>query len=291
MSLTFQWKGNEFKCDSLPHSYPLLKPLYLEYEHTWNGHVMSEWCNNHWEVAIYSCLAYLTFVFGGGWVMKTFDLKYNLKPLLAVWNLMLATFSFIGAIRVVPQLLFILNKYGFERTVCAHPETTVGAGASGLWTTLFVLSKIPELGDTVFIVLRRRPVIFLHWYHHVSVLLYCWHSYATHAANGGYFIGMNYSVHAVMYFYYFLMAINRKPTWINPIFITIFQLSQMVVGIFVCVAVYYYKNILNHPCAVTDENMLAGGVMYFSYFLLFLNFLLQRFVFKQPVQVKKPKKA
>lgn len=36
-------------------------------------------------------------------------------------------------------------------------------GETGLWAFLFVLSKIVELGDTAFLVLRKRPIIFLHW--------------------------------------------------------------------------------------------------------------------------------
>ena len=45
---------------------------------------------------------------------------------------------------------------------------------SGFWATMFVLSKVPELGDTIFIVLRKQPLIFLHWYHHATVLVYSW---------------------------------------------------------------------------------------------------------------------
>ena len=28
----------------------------------------------------------------------------------------------------------------------------------------------------VFLIIRKKEVIFLHWYHHVTVLLFCWHS-------------------------------------------------------------------------------------------------------------------
>ena len=54
-----------------------------------------------------------------------------------------------------------------------------------LWhVTLCRRRKIPELIDTVFIVLRKKPLIFLHWYHHVTVVLYCWHSFAQRSSAG-----------------------------------------------------------------------------------------------------------
>jgi hypothetical protein len=38
-----------------------------------------------------------------------------------------------------------------------------GDGATGLWTMLFVVSKVAELFDTVILVLKGKEPIFLHW--------------------------------------------------------------------------------------------------------------------------------
>ena len=77
----------------------------------------------------------------------------------------------------------------YEDTVCTIPTNAWGNGPTGLWVMLFIFSKIPELIDTAFIVLRKKPLIFLHWYHHITVLLFCWSSYSSVAGSGLYFVG------------------------------------------------------------------------------------------------------
>jgi len=49
---------------------------------------------------------------------------------------------------------------------------------------------------------------------------------------------MNYGVHALMYFYFFLTSCGYRPRW-NGI-VTFLQISQMFVGVAVCTAVAYY---------------------------------------------------
>ncbi len=63
-----------------------------------------------------------------------------------------------------------------------------------------------EFGDTVFIVLRKRPVIILHWYHHTTVLVFCWHSYRELTSMARWFVAVNYAVHSCMYTYYAVRA-------------------------------------------------------------------------------------
>ena len=131
-----------------------------------------------------------------------------------MWNLLLAVFSTIGACKTVPVLYHSLLDKGFVYTACTDPEQWYLNGPVGLWVGLFIFSKVtrnitaptgladlslwqlPELIDTVFLVLRGRNVIFLHWFHHLTVLLYCWHAYHNRVASGLWFAAMNFSVTA-----------------------------------------------------------------------------------------------
>jgi hypothetical protein len=91
---------------------------------------------------------------------------------------------------------------------------------------------------------------------------------------------MNYSVHASMYGYYFLMAMKMRPKWFNPIIITIFQISQMVVGVSVTLAGFYYYQ-TDPTCGIQNENNTAAFVMYGSYLFLFLQFFFGRYFKKK----------
>eukprot|EP01134_Creolimax_fragrantissima_P005335 CFRG5335T1 len=266
--------------------FPKVEALYpFTYENDWNGYQWAEYCKDNMTIPFVAVAIYYVCIFGGQYLMK--DRKaFDLRVPLAYWNLALALFSAYGSFRTVPHLLTNIYKNGFEDSMCVPAPESFGLGASGMATTLFIFSKFPELVDTVWIVLRKKPLIFLHWYHHITVLLFCWHAYATRSSAGLYFIAMNYSVHAVMYFYYYAMAVKIWPKFINPICITIFQLSQMVVGIFISAMGFYYRY-NSTPCAISDDNMAWGAAMYASYFYLFFEFLVKRYVIKSGKSDKK----
>ena len=85
------------------------------------------------------------------------------------------------------------------------------------------------------------------------------------------FIVVNFTIHAMMYTYYGLRAVGL---WIpKPIAmtITILQLSQMVVGVFVNSYAYRMK-VKNVECEVQRHHLQMGAIMYASYFILFAHF-------------------
>jgi len=258
---------------------PALKPFYTEFENNYNPDTVLHWMGRHWEVPIIAIVLYVAVITAGPKMMERSGLKLNLRYPIATWNALLSIFSFIGMMRTVPHLVMDIVEKDYMTTMCTPPYQNWGAGATGFWVQMFILSKIPELIDTVWLVLKGRDVIFLHWYHHITVLLYCWHAHTNEAGAGLYFVAMNYSVHAIMYGYYCLMALKMIPKGFPAYLITVAQIVQMLIGTGVCVASWYYM-LAGEKCHNTLENLIAGGLMYGSYLYLFLEFAVKRFILK-----------
>lgn len=177
-------------------------------------------------------------------------------------------------------MVWSLKTHGFFYSCCNSSFIDQG-NVSSFWTALFTLSKVLELGDTVFIVLRKQPLIFLHWYHHITVLWYCWFSYSEKIAPGRWFMVMNYVVHSFMYSYYCVRALQYQlPKWVN-MFITTLQVIQMIMGIVVNIVAY---NALNEgkQCHHNYRNIRFCLIMYFSYLVLFLHFFYSTYIVKKP---------
>lgn len=254
---------------------PGLSPFYFQWEKTYDAYPPFQFVQQHPFLAAGCSIVYGLAIIAGQRYMsdrKPFDLRWS----LAAWNLLLSIFSGWGMLRIVPHVLYNVSNFSGEELICNDAVSMYGCGATGLWVQLFVFSKIPELFDTLFIVLRKKKLLFLHWYHHITVLMFCWHSYVTVSPIGLYFCAMNYSVHFIMYGYYFLMAARILPKWFPAGVITAAQIGQMVVGVMITVASgMYYSS--GRTCSVKFENLVAGGVMYASYFALFVHFAVGRY--------------
>lgn len=269
----------------------MLGKAYAQFELYYDPTPVLEWMQSNNSIPIMAIVLYGVFIVLGQQFMKGRE-AWSWRRALAFWNLGLSVFSWIGMARTLPQLLHNLFTMSLRDNLCMNPEISYGSGSTGLWVQLFVLSKFPELLDTLFIVIHKKPLIFLHWYHHVTVLLYCWHSYVTKSPAGLFFVVMNYSVHASMYGYYFLMAMKLKPKWFNPIIITCFQISQMIVGVIVTILAFHYYNTdknEENPCQIQKENNVAAFLMYGSYLFLFLQFFFRRYYSVKATKSSQPK--
>ena len=170
------------------------------------------------------CVAlYLGIIFGLQRFMKN-RTPLNLRPALVAWSAFLALFSIIGATRLIPERFYTIQTHGWTYSVCTMEYHS---GPVGFWTFLFVLSKVFELGDTLFIVLRKHKLILLHWYHHVVVMICVFYATAVGQPFGRWFATINYTVHAIMYSYYTLRALRIRVPKIVAMMITAIQIAQV----------------------------------------------------------------
>lgn len=125
----------------------------------------------YWAFPLYVGALYIFAIFGIQWYMKDKP-AYKLQMPLFWWNLILGIFSILGFVRCLPAFVEMLMKpNGFYMSVCEKKNFDI---PSGFWMWAFVMSKFWELGDTIFIVLRKRPLVFLQWYHHLVTMSATW---------------------------------------------------------------------------------------------------------------------
>lgn len=251
----------------------------LPFEKSFDPDAFLTWSVRYWTLSFVYAAVYVCAIFVGRYYMSE-RRRFELRLPLILWSGFLAVFSIGGAVRTVPELVYDLRVFGWDYSVC-NPSYFYGPTA--FWAYTFVISKAYELGDTLFIVLRKQPLIFLHWYHHISVMIYVWYSYTDHTAPGRWFMVMNYTVHSFMYTYYTVRALRfRTPRWVS-IFITSIQILQMIMGIVVNLSTYVAKS-KGKFCQQSYENMRYSLTMYMSYFCLFAYFFYSSYVKSKPKQ-------
>jgi len=255
------------------------KPYEYEYKYffeTWTDGVEDKFLHFTQTYAYFPvvmAVIYASFLFYGQRYMRDRP-AFDLRMPLALWSGVLAIFSILGAARSIPELIYTIREYSFHHSMC-HPSFLYGV--PGFWAIMFVASKPYELGDTVFIVLRKQKLIFLHWYHHITVMLFAWRCYQEHLAPGRWYEVMNFTVHAFMYTYYTLRALRyRIPRWVQ-VGITSMQIAQMVVGCFTF-AYYYALRYYGNYCQMTPQAAFWGSLMYASYLLLFADFFRKAYI-------------
>jgi fatty acid elongase 3 len=187
---------------------------------------------------------YATLVLLGLRVMK------DRKP----WTLQIFSVVHSGFLCVLSLVMFLGIAYGaFQKLsgpggawslFCdASPEQR---GVLPFWVHIYWLSKFPELLDTAILVLRKKPVIFLHVFHHAVMTLmpFLW-------LKGNWTLvwfgcWMNCGIHVYMYFYYAASAGWGYNPWWKKL-LTSAQIGQFMLVLF-SIVLFLWTRSLGYDC-------------------------------------------
>ncbi|CAG0885144.1 unnamed protein product [Cyprideis torosa] len=256
------------------------------YSMSWEVHTSKElvkhvdFMNKYWSLSILIAVAYIFIIF---YVQELMEGRkpFKLKRSLIAWNSALAIFSIMGALKGVPFVISDTFNLGLSSVICYTSFMCDGCESAPIWVYLFAYSKVVELADTLFVVLRKKPLIFLHWYHHATVLIYTWYAVGMITPGGTYFISMNFTVHAMMYTYYAIRAAELHVPRRIQMALTLCQIVQMFLGIFINVKSIQYKRRFGESCMVHYSGIVASIGMYASYCVLFSLFFYKAYVKKE----------
>lgn len=81
------------------------------------------WIKENWHFSLVIALIYITLVHVGQYVMRNRD-KLHLYRSLIAWNLVMAGFSILGAVRFVPYFMYLVNTKGIVYSVCVLEKET-----------------------------------------------------------------------------------------------------------------------------------------------------------------------
>eukprot|EP00291_Cryptomonas_curvata_P022724 CAMPEP_0172166528 /NCGR_PEP_ID=MMETSP1050-20130122/9035_1 /TAXON_ID=233186 /ORGANISM="Cryptomonas curvata, Strain CCAP979/52" /LENGTH=231 /DNA_ID=CAMNT_0012837155 /DNA_START=93 /DNA_END=784 /DNA_ORIENTATION=- len=166
----------------------------------------------------------------------------KLRWLCAIHNFGLAFFSLAVLLGQLYETVLAAQRIGAYNVFCWQ-EPTPPNGRLYFWSYLFYLSKYYEFLDTVFIVLKKKPLDFLHCYHHAIVPLSAWMGFKgwyMPIITGSIF---NSAVHTVMYYYYGVVTLGGTVWWKR--YLTVFQIVQFCSGFGFTLAFYlmYFRDL------------------------------------------------
>jgi len=193
---------------------------------------------SHIQVPLAISILYLVSIYTIQSAMKERK-PYSLKIFTFVHNVFLTVLS---------TMMFIGTAYGaylkfqaqgfFEGLVCEQEDQPIH-GVMFYWSYIFYLSKFYELVDSFLLVLKKKPLIFLHVFHHFVMPYVCWAG-----LEGKWCMALwtsafwNSFVHIWMYYYYSVSTLGYSPWWKK--YLTGLQIYQFVSGVLYTTVYFYY---------------------------------------------------
>ncbi|GAA5832293.1 hypothetical protein JCM11251_004310 [Rhodosporidiobolus azoricus] len=229
--------------------------------------------STHAEVVV-AVAVYLIVIFGGQALMRG-SKPYRFKPLFMLHNFLLSSGSALLLALMLEEILPIVWNHGLFYAICADEAWTPRMETYYIINYYF---KYWELFDTVFLVVKKKPLQFLHVFHHTATAVLCYTQLNGRTSVSWVVITLNLFVHVLMYYYYFMTAAGYKIWWKR--YLTTLQITQFVIDLFtVYFATYSYFSATYWPtwptmgsCAGTEGAAIFGCALLTSYLFLFIAF-------------------
>eukprot|EP01132_Coremiostelium_polycephalum_P003798 gene3798-4727_t len=190
---------------------------------------------------------YLATIFGIKAFMKNRE-PFSLKSVVVGHNLILCLWSVIMCAGVIYEVFKRISSEGPLFTVC---EVAPGFNK-----------------DTVIIVLKKKPLIFLHVYHHCVVVWLCWYFLHSGWPLQIWVVFLNTFVHVFMYYFYLQCALGNTVWWKK--YITGIQILQFCcLGV---VGVLHFSAIQLIGCQTHWSAFASAYSINFSFLFLFTKF-------------------
>jgi len=224
-------------------------------------------------------VSYLAVVLGLQELMKDRP-AFKLKTLFRVHNAFLSVSSLVLLALMMEEVLELFYTVGPYNALCASASWTRNLEFYYMINYYF---KYIEFLDTVFLVLKKRPLTFLHVFHHSSTAFLAFVGFGAGVTGVWAAICLNLGVHVVMYYYYFAAAGGAKLWWKKHL--TTMQILQFIIdiglfhfGMYQHFAFTYWPHLPHYgDCAGDTKTALFGGALITSFLGLFVKFYAQTY--------------
>jgi len=230
-------------------------------------------------------VSYLAIIFGLQEFMKTRQ-PIKLNGLFQLHNVVLTVGSGLLLACMAEEVVPIIWRTGLFDAACSTKSWT---SRLEFYYIINYFFKYLELLDTVFLVLKKKPLAFLHVYHHAVTAFLCFTQLNGRTSISWVVISLNLAVHVLMYYYYYATAGGKRIWWKK--YLTTMQITQFVIDLF---AVYFgtysrfafkfWKTPNIGDCAGTESAALFGCGVLTSYLFLFIKFYIDTYKKKPTVQ-------
>ncbi|KAF8065390.1 GNS1/SUR4 membrane protein [Lyophyllum atratum] len=265
--------------DFITTHLPVSPPTHL------TSYVPEETALSTTPVVLETLMAYLAIIFGVKALM-TNKRPLNLTRLFQTHNSICSLGSTILLVLMLEEIAPIICKEGLYSALCAEKSWTKRLEFYYMINYYF---KYLELLDTVFLAFKKKPIQFLHVFHHFATALLCYWQMNDRPSGAWAVIIPNLAVHVVMYYYFYATTRGAKLWWKK--YLTLLQIIQFVMDLALVyfeayshLAVMYFPDTLPYidKCAAGkgaagEGSFVFSCVLFTIYLGLFVSFYIQTY--------------